>query len=222
MTVVTVTVFWGPADPPAALLAAPERHAARELPGYRRRHWTAGRLAARAALRLLTGPLPDSLAILPAETGAPVVHGLGEGRRVGLSISHCDGWSAAACAEADSHWPDAAAVGVDIELAQACDPATLARAAGWPRVRSSAEATRCWSRLEAAYKACAGDPPLLRDYRLTGARQVSATPRERPERRLRTWTETLPGAVVTTASVTDAVPRLHSIDASALAQVIAS
>jgi len=138
-------------DPPHAALLPQEAAIVERASDKRRREFTAGRECARIALgKLGVAPAP----ILIGERGAPRwPEGI-----VG-SITHCDGYRAAAVAYAD----DVAAIGLDAELddplprgvldviSLPAERARLAALAGeWPAV--------CWDRLlfsakESVYKA---------------------------------------------------------------------
>jgi len=138
-------------DPPHAALLPQEAAIVERASDKRRREFTAGRECARIALgKLGVVPVP----ILIGERGAPQwPPGI-----VG-SITHCDGYRAAAAAHAD----DVAAIGLDAEPADPlprgvldvislpAERARLAALAGeWPAV--------CWDRLlfsakESVYKA---------------------------------------------------------------------
>ena len=138
-------------DPPSATLFPQEAAIVERASGKRRREFTAGRDCARIALgKLGVAPAP----ILIGERGAPQwPPGI-----VG-SITHCDGYRAAAVA----HASDVAAIGLDAEpddplprgvLDVISLPAERARltalAVAWPAV--------CWDRLlfsakESVYKA---------------------------------------------------------------------
>ena len=138
-------------DPPHAALLPQEAAIVERASDKRRREFTAGRECARIALgKLGVAPAP----ILIGERGAPRwPQGI-----VG-SITHCDGYRAAAVAYAD----DVAAIGLDAEPADPlprgvldvislpAERARLAALAGeWPAV--------CWDRLlfsakESVYKA---------------------------------------------------------------------
>jgi enterobactin synthetase component D / holo-[acyl-carrier protein] synthase len=138
-------------DPPHAALLPQEAAIVERASDKRRREFTAGRECARIALgKLGVAPAP----ILIGERGAPRwPQGI-----VG-SITHCDGYRAAAVAYAD----DVAAIGLDAEpddplprgvldvISLPAERARLAALAGeWPAV--------CWDRLlfsakESVYKA---------------------------------------------------------------------
>ena len=139
-------------DPPDAKLFPPEAEIVERVSDKRRREFTAGRECARIALgKLGVAPAP----ILIGERGAPQwPPGI-----VG-SITHCDGYRAAAVA----HASDVAAIGLDAEpgaplprgvLDVISLPAERARLAGLAAVARPAV---CWDRLlfsakESVYKA---------------------------------------------------------------------
>jgi phosphopantetheinyl transferase len=124
----------------------------------RRRDWLAGRRAAKVALtRLLDYKAPGELEVLPAESGAPVVHRLMRPLPgVGVSLVHSHDLAGALAWRGDGAGP-----GLDLEhveplhdalLALALNPAELAyvnRGAGPVR---TVRALRLWTAKEAVLK----------------------------------------------------------------------
>ena len=145
--------------PAAALeaeLRAPERMQAQALSGRRRRHFTLGRFAARAAIGQIVA-CPADLWIAPDAVGAPAVAGNDPGVAIGIAHS---GMLAVACA-----WLMQAGqrrrVGIDVERLRPTDVASSPYAFS-PRERRLFHATAvetsragllAWVAKEAAWKA---------------------------------------------------------------------
>lgn len=209
-----VATRWSGHPPSDRFLGTAERHYARQLPSWRRREWTAGRLTVRATVRLALGEVPVGLEVLPAHDGAPQPRWPGIGDRV-LSLAHCDVWTVCALG------PGGVPLGVDVEEAGACDQALLARVRGPDEVPVAGEpATLGWARKEAAFKACRGSPPLLSHYHLTGRRHVVAASAHTPSMTLLTWSRTLPGAVLAVAGLHHDAPRLRVLHAAAVIAIL--
>lgn len=205
-----LAVRWSGCPPPPHLLAPAERKHALNLPGWRARQWTAGRLTARAALLLYLSDVPADLEILPESNGAPAAAGTGMAQHV-LSIAHCDEWAACACG------PAGHALGVDVEEADVCDDTLLTRVGGpGETLPGPGLATYGWARKEAAFKACRGSPPLLTCYRLAAAGRVIVSGGDaQADHTLATWSAGLPGAVLAVAGTDPRPPLLRVLDAPA-------
>ncbi|WP_197364535.1 4'-phosphopantetheinyl transferase family protein, partial [Streptomyces clavuligerus] len=206
-----VAADWTGRQPPTALLGPWERRHAEALPPRRRRQFTAGRLTARAALGLAHGTAPPPLDIPADGNGAPYpVPWTGRA----LSISHTGTWAASAIG------PPGALVGVDIERADACDPALLRRvfAPGEAPPPSARTATAHWARKEAALKAHRGTPPTLGHYRVDGDHVLVHGKENVPA--VRTWEIPLPGLVLVVASGADDPPVHHILTGARILRLL--
>ena len=117
----------------------------------RRGEWTAGRAAAKLALRDIGGPDAADLTVETGPSGEPVVRG----SRFGVSITHAGGMAAAVA------FPSEHPIGLDLEPVTAIDPGlvTLAcsdREQEWladrPADQANESLLRIWTAKEAAVK----------------------------------------------------------------------
>jgi 4'-phosphopantetheinyl transferase EntD len=198
---------WRSAVPNEALLGEREQAFASGLPPWRRREWTAARLTARAALLRVWGRLPATLEILAASDGAPEITAPGR-RPTALSLSHTG--PLCACTVVEGDLP----VGVDIEVVDDRNIALLPRIIGpdEPAV-CSADATLLWACKEAALKACRLASARMADYqvRLACDRITVSTPHHSAPG-LRAWPTWIPRAVLVSAGVNLARPRVLAFE----------
>jgi 4'-phosphopantetheinyl transferase len=143
-------------DGDPALLSRSERERAEAFRFPKRKgEWTAGRAAAKLALRAIVGPEVEDLTVETGPSGDPVVTTRRGATSLGVSITHAGGIAAAVAFPLDQP------IGIDLEPITAIDPglATLAcndREQNWLAERAGdgyIEALlRIWTAKEAAVK----------------------------------------------------------------------
>jgi 4'-phosphopantetheinyl transferase len=139
-----------------SLLSEPERERAVGFRFPKRKgEWTAGRAAARLALRDLVGSAAEDFTVDTGPAGEPVVKSRSGPAKVGVSISHAGGVAAAVAFPLDRP------IGLDLEpivkldsglATLACDDRERGWLAGRSPDRSDESLLRIWTAKEAAVK----------------------------------------------------------------------
>jgi len=204
VTFLTLTVDWTGAEARLDLLGRREQLVAQELPPWRRREWTFGRLTCHTAFLVGRDAAAMKYEVLSEPDGAPVAYQPDRSGRVlsrsswSLSLSHTE--SFAVCALTSQPMP----VGVDVERVDERNAPLLRRilAAGEERPPDHL-ASLLFACKEAAFKACRGAPSRLADYqvRLHSGQPAMILPVGTPSRGvLRAWIREVDTRVLVTVS----------------------
>jgi 4'-phosphopantetheinyl transferase len=150
-----------PADEPDAEPDAEDVAAARAMPSWRAAEFLAGRATLRRLLALVAGERAARARVAATGRGRPY---LPELRHLSVSVSHTDGWIAAAVGEHRSVGVDvqAPAPVADAVLRRCCTDQSLRFLTALPAARRAVEFAWIWSVQEACVKAAglglAGQP----------------------------------------------------------------